>query len=82
MKEDKKREDLLNPDRYNLDVANWEIASSCRVDAVTQLNRCCKIKKTGFYGLDVYSLWSCWTHMKYLENHDPVALEKPSLSMF
>lgn len=54
---------------------NWEIAALA--EWLQMHNReLSSNKKTGFYGLDVYSLWeSMESIMKYLEKYDPVVLK-------
>ncbi len=55
--------------------ANWEVVALA--EWLQQYNRHLPAgKKTGFYGLDVYSLWeSMESIMKYLQKTDPGALE-------
>ncbi|HKG69064.1 MAG TPA: erythromycin esterase family protein [Segetibacter sp.] len=76
--EDKKAADLLQTfDRWPTWMwANWEIAAL--VEWLQLHNQSLpQRQKTGFYGLDVYSLWeSLEAIMKYLEKVDPAALEK------
>ncbi|HEX8678171.1 MAG TPA: erythromycin esterase family protein, partial [Segetibacter sp.] len=76
--EEKKAADLLQTfDRWPTWMwANWEIAAL--VEWLQLHNKSLpQGQKTGFYGLDVYSLWeSLEAIMKYLEKVDPAALEK------
>lgn len=53
--------------------ANWEVAAL--VEWLRQYNLALSAgRKTGFYGLDVYSLWESMEAMvTYLEKEDPVA---------
>ena len=63
---------LMNFDRWPTWMwANWEVAALA--EWLKEFNQSLSNdKKTGFYGLDVYSLWdSMYAMMDYLEKEDP-----------
>ena len=63
---------LMNFDRWPTWMwANWEVAALA--EWLKESNQSLSNdKKTGFYGLDVYSLWdSMYAMMDYLEKEDP-----------